>query len=183
MSEMALPSLPYDEFGGIDWFVLPGQDPELLRGLLAGLTADLQPDNLIARIWTREMAMLTALGEFMRQSFCGGLACLVTEAAVAAGRTTEPMMPGTMAMATKGTLATNSPQRQAFDQVQGRTFLANLPRIDAMNKLAITVSQERDRIIHRFDSRRVGQLQEALDAIEDAALHGSAEGKREVGCG
>src|SRR5690606_19718678 len=71
MTEMSPPSLDCaDEFGGLDHLVLPGQDPELLHRIHASLMAELNPENFIARMWVRDMAIGIARAEYARMVDC-----------------------------------------------------------------------------------------------------------------
>lgn len=71
MSDMSFTPLDAaDEFGGLDHLVPPGQDSELIHRLHAAFSAELEPKNFIERMWVRDMAIQSAMLEYVRRANC-----------------------------------------------------------------------------------------------------------------
>lgn len=75
-----------DEFGGLDWLTMPGQDQAMVTHLIEVLSAELIPVNLIERCWVRDIAILTARLDFLRKTQWAMLAALMEEIAAEEAR-------------------------------------------------------------------------------------------------
>lgn len=156
MTEMSPPSFdPADEFGGIDHLVLPGQDPELLRGLLRELTAELQPGNVIERMWVRDIALETARAEYARMADCAVQNYIQDEAQREAGEGQEGAAP---------------PHRK--DRALAKAHIKQVALVAQLLDIVHSLMHERDRLIQQYDTRSdiVKAYTDALKLIEQQAL-------------
>jgi hypothetical protein len=152
---MSFPSLDgADEFGGLDHLVLPGQDPAVLHQVHAALTAQLQPQNFIERMWVRDMAIQTARAEYLRQAECDLHRIAQAEA---------------QAEATSAQSAEKDDGQAAASRI-GATYATRLELFETLNKLEIFVLAERDRVIHQYDNRTsiIRELNDALAMLDRA---------------
>ena len=156
MTEMSPPSFDRaDEFGGIDHLLLPGQDPELLRGLLCELTAELKPGNVIERMWVRDIAIETVRAEYARRADCAVQNYIHEEARREAGEGQEGAEPP-----------------QYTDRALAKAHIKHVALVAQLLEIIHSLMHERDRLISQYDSRTgiVKAYTDALKLIEQQAL-------------
>lgn len=156
MTEMSPPSFDRaDEFGGIDHLLLPGQDPALLPGLLCELTAELQPGNVIERMWARDIALETVRAEYARMVDCAVQNHILEEARRKDGEAQDDTVP---------------PQRK--DRELAQAHIKHVALVAQLIEIVHSLLHERDRLIHQYDSRSniVKAYADAMKLIEQQSL-------------
>jgi hypothetical protein len=154
MTEMSFPSLGELEFGGIDHLVPPGQDPQLLRGLLAAFTADLEPKTFIQRLWVRDMAIETARIEYLRLACCA-VERLIDAKQVPAEKDEAP--------------GDGEGAARASNTGMAKVYFEHFALFNDIMRLELDVQRERDELIKRYDNRGdlVKMLEDAVKRLEE----------------
>lgn len=174
-----------DEFGGLDWLTMPGQDQAMVTHLIEVLSAELIPVNLIERCWVRDIAILTARLDFLRKTQWAMLAALMEEIAAEEARAArclpdseQASQPTLDAAATSELLAdiyaNRGPVRGSSDprlqRLLGKAFASRMEQIDSFSQLEVMVMRERDRIISCRDRRHEVQVREILGMMQNGLL-------------
>lgn len=184
MADLAL-AVRTDEFGGLDWLSMPGQDPAMVAHLIETLSAELIPVNLIERCWVRDIAILTARLDFLRKTQWAMLAALMEEIALeeatanrclpAREKLERPLLDTAATAqllsniyANRGPVpGTDDPRLQ---RLLGKAYAARTKQIESLSQMEFQVMRERDRIIRCRDSRHEIQVSELLEMIEKGLL-------------
>lgn len=184
MADLAL-AVRNDEFGGLDWLTMPGQDPAMVTHLIETLTAELIPVNLIERCWVRDIAILTARLDFLRKTQWAMLAAVMEEIALeeaaanrclpARDKLERPLLDAAATAqllsdiyANRGpVLGADEPRLQ---RLLGKASALHMKQIESFLQMEFQVMRERDRIIRCRDERHQHQVRELLEMIENGLI-------------
>ena len=160
MNDMsASPAIDADEFGGLDHLVLPGQDPDLIHRLHGGFTAHLKPRNFIERMWARDMAIETAISEYLRVANVAVHHELIGNQAEAAQDEEGPTADLDNGGQHEGEHRARDPKNPRL----AKAFANNLGIIAQLLHIEREVLAERDRLIFIYDGRT-----DTAKALKDA---------------
>lgn len=164
----------HDEFGGLDWLGLPGQDPDLVRQVITDLRAEMEPKNVIERCWIRDIAVLTARIDFLRRAHWMVMACMMEDIALAdadadkrAGKD-SPESEDVLALIRRMTQGESLPEGSRDPRVirlLGRAMRQNFAFTSDLMRLEMGVCRERDRLLNLYDRRRQMQAVEAAEIL------------------
>lgn len=182
MSQLAV-IIPEDEFGGLEWIGLPGQDPEMIRTMLETLTKEVEPKNVIERCWMRDIAILTVRMNFMRRAHWMIMAAIMEEIATAEAKAQEPQDGGPneveedlLALVRRMASGDSVPEASRDLRIMrllGKALRQNLPLSQTLMQMEMGIARERDRLLNLYDSRRGMQIAEAAQMLELAGLFGA----------
>lgn len=164
----------HDEFGGLDWLGLPGQDPDLVIQVITELLTEMKPKNVIERCWVRDIAILTARIDFLRRAHWMIMACMMEDIAFAdaemdkrAGRASADSEDLLMLIRrmTQGESLPEGSRDPRVIRLLGRAMRQNFAFTSDFTRLEIGVCRERDRLLGLYDSRRAMQRAEAAEVL------------------
>lgn len=169
-----------DEFGGLDWLGLPGQDPALVQGMVDNLTAELNPRNVIERCWVRDIAIFTARLDFLRKAHWMIMACVMEDIALAEAKEIHANEPGWNAR-DDDLLALLRRITQGEDFVAGardlriqrllpRAFAREVVLSEQLMRLEMDIAKERDRLYLLYCSRQQMQISEAVALLAEMGV-------------
>jgi len=180
---MLSPPVSAKEFGGLEGFALPGQDPMRVHELIRLLTADLRPCNLIERYWIQEIAILTARAEYLRNVHWAAVLRImertaqneVNEARVAPGDNNLLVAEALEALelvrrVRRGADVASVALDPRWQGLLGDAFSSEIALIDKLMQLEFQVLRERDRVLRMRDKRHFMQVKEALGMISEGLL-------------
>lgn len=175
--------IPEDEFGGLDWIGLPGQDPDMIRNMLETLTKEVEPKNVIERCWIRDIAILTVRMNFMRRTHWMIMAAVMEEVAIGEAKAHEQRRDGTrdveedlLALVRRMANGDSVPEASRDPRIMrllGKALRQNLPLSQTLMQMEMDIARERDRVLNLYDSRRRMQIAEAAQILELAGLFGA----------
>lgn len=164
----------HDEFGGLDWLGLPGQDPDLVTKVINELVAEMEPANVIERCWVRDIAILTARIDFLRRAHWMIMACMMEDIALAdavadkrAGKVradSEELLVLIRRM-TQGESLPEGSRDPRVIRLLGRAMRQNFAITSDLTRLEMGVCRERDRLVNLYDRRRQMQIAEAAQVL------------------
>jgi len=182
MSQLAV-IMPEDEFGGLDWIGLPGQDPDMIRTMIETLTKEVEPKNVIERCWIRDIAILTVRMNFMRRSHWMIMAAVMEEIAIGEAKAHEQQHGGTseaeedlLALVRRMAAGESVPEASRDPRIMrllGKALRQNLPLSHNLMQMEIGIARERDRLLDLYDRRHRMQIAEAAQMLELAGLFGA----------
>lgn len=165
-------------------FATFGRDKEAVRMMFDCLLADLEPQNLIERLWVRDIATLTirsgelrmvqaTVHKLLMERAAGGLPSAQSDQAVLAGDGSDAG-PTAIAPADEGIAgALARASIVMLERLVGLTYSQHLALFDGLSRLEGEVRKERDRVIGQFDKRR----SQAVAAMIDALMEGHEAGE------
>jgi len=177
MNEQTAADQEQPEYGAsVRAFVNEGFDREAAEVLLKQLVAELQPKNLIERMWLRDIAMLTVRAAELRLVQVAVHKHLMRSTSNTAALPTAPRLvhvgDGTatasaaLAIAVGNAVLDPGPQEEdRLEQVVTQTYAEHLAMIERLVNLEAGVRAERDRVILQFDRRRSGELQDRINLM------------------
>jgi hypothetical protein len=159
-------------------FATAGQDSEAVRILRDLLAADLDPKDLIERIWVRDIALLTIRSEELRRVQMAVHKVLLQNAAdTERGNAGVAAPPRANALAAVAPAAASGPG-WAFDLggldvdrlewLVGMTYAQQLATFDMLARMEAEVRKDRERVILQFDRRRRSSVEAMLQAMSEA---------------
>lgn len=167
-------------------FAASGQDKYAVQILFDWLLADLHPQNLIEKLWVRDIATPTNRSDELRM-VQATMHKLLMEQALAAEAPNAPAASQPRQISsgdddadggsTEGSIAATAEgivgvlvlaQESLLEPLVGLTYTQHLALFDAMTKLVAVVRAERDRVIAQFDRRRCASVGATINAMMDA---------------
>lgn len=169
-AEMA-PPLPT-----LEAFAELGQDKAAVARLYDLLLEDIQPDNLIERLWVRDIAVLTIRSEELRLVQLAVHKALMarTDAefgAIAGGAQIERRS-GATGEASEDRQPSSAICAQVAERAVGLTYSQHLAILNGLAEMESDVRRDRDRIVEQIGTRRRGMVHNALDIILEAVRGG-----------
>lgn len=175
MSQLAV-IIPEDEFGGLDWIGLPGQDPDMIRTMIETLTADVKPQNVIERCWIRDIAILTARMNFMRRAHWMIMAAVMEEIAIAEAKeyadrhdTPVEVEEDLLALVRRMASGENVPeasQDRRIVRLIGKALRQNLGLSQSLMQMEAGIARERDRLFNLYEMRKLAQRSETAEMFK-----------------
>lgn len=169
-------------------FAASGQDKEAVQIVFDWLLADLKPQNLIEKLWVRDIATLTVRCSELRMVQVAVHKLLMEQALAAdAPKGLPASLPGQTGLVVDGrstgkAAASTGAKAEGITEVLARaseglqerlvglTYTQHLALFDGMTKLEAIVRAERDRAISQFDRRRSEAARAIRDAMRDAMM-------------